>query len=62
MESPDWEESDVSEYRVEGDGWVDSFYMIGGSEGGFSPSRHNLLLARCSWCSESFIPLALRNH
>ncbi|MFL7791025.1 MAG: hypothetical protein AB8I69_02710 [Anaerolineae bacterium] len=52
----------VGLYRVEGDGWVDSFYMVGGSEGGFSPSRHNLLLARCSWCSESFIPLALRNH
>jgi hypothetical protein len=52
----------VGLYRGEGDGWVDSFYMIGGAKGSFNYSRYNLLLVRCPWCSETFIPLALRDH
>ncbi|MBN1976979.1 MAG: hypothetical protein JW918_06220 [Anaerolineae bacterium] len=52
----------VALYRVEGDGWVDSFYMIGGAEGGFLSSRYNQLLVQCPWCREAFLPLALRDH
>jgi len=52
----------VALYRGEGDGWVDSFYMIDGSEGGFGYSFHNQLLVRCPECNEVFIPLELRNH
>jgi len=51
----------VGLYRVEGDGWVDSFYMIGGGAGGFNYSRYNQLLVRCPWCSETFVPLVLRD-
>lgn len=51
----------VGLYRVEGDGWVDSFYMIGGAAGGFNSSRYNQLLVRCPWCSETFVPLVLRD-
>jgi hypothetical protein len=52
----------IALYRGEGDGWVDSFYMIDGSEGGFSYSFHNQLLVRCPECNETFMPLELRNH
>jgi hypothetical protein len=52
----------VGLYRVEGDGWMDSFYMIGGSTGGFSYSRYNQLLVKCPWCSEVFAPLIFRNN
>jgi hypothetical protein len=52
----------VGLYRVEGDGWVDSFYMIGGAKGGFNSSHYNQLLVQCPWCSETFLPLSLRNH
>ncbi|MBN1218090.1 MAG: hypothetical protein JXM69_04120, partial [Anaerolineae bacterium] len=52
----------VALYRGEGDGWVDSFYMVGGSEGGFSPSRYNQLLVRCPWCAGIYLPVILRNH
>jgi hypothetical protein len=51
----------VALYRGEGDGWVDSFYMIGGSGGGLLTSRYNQLLVQCPWCSETFIPLTLRD-
>jgi hypothetical protein len=52
----------IALYRGEGDGWVNSFYMIDGSEGGFSYSPYNHLLVQCPWCSETFMPLSLRNH
>lgn len=51
----------VGLYRVEGDGWVDRFFMIGGAKGGFNYSRYNQLLVQCPWCSETFAPLVLRD-
>jgi hypothetical protein len=52
----------VGLYRVEGDGWMDRFYMIGGAKGSFNSSRYNQLLVKCPWCSEVFLPLTIRNN
>jgi hypothetical protein len=47
-------------YRLEGDGWNGQFFTEGGSQGGFSYSKFNYLLAHCPSCYEIFIPLVMR--
>jgi hypothetical protein len=49
-------------YRMEGDGFFDSFYMEQGAAGGFSYTSHSQVLEKCPWCSNCFLPLVLRNY
>jgi len=49
-------------YRVEGDGFEQGFYLLGGSQGGFWYSSHNQLLVRCPWCSETYLPATVRDY
>jgi hypothetical protein len=49
----------VGLYRLEGDGWDGRFYTLGGAEGGFSYSQHNLLLVPCPTCYRDYLPAVL---
>lgn len=52
----------VGLYRLEGDGYDGQFYTVGGSQGGFWYSKHNLLLVQCPECNDIYLPLVVRNY
>ena len=49
----------VGLYRLEGDGWNGQFYTLGGAEGGFIYSQHNMLLVPCPTCYRDYVPVVL---
>jgi len=49
-------------YRLEGDGYDGQFYTVGGAQGGFWYSKHNLLLVQCPECHYIYLPLVARNY
>ena len=52
----------VELYRLEGTGYNGQFFTVGGSQGGFWYSQHNMLLVQCPQCQKVFMPVTLRNH
>lgn len=51
----------VGLYRLEGAGLDGQFFTVGGSQGGFWYSNHNLLLVQCPTCYDDYLPMVLRN-